>query len=170
MLLFIDGSVNPKSKIGYGSYLLIQDNEVDKITKESVEQRISSRVFSPTSSTKLEAQTLIWALAETEINLKRETSNELITIFTDSQNLVGLPKKRAILESRDFKSRKDGKELRNADLYKSIYNFLDRLNCRLIKVAGHSRLREKTRIEWIFAQVDRSSRKALRDYGKLDKT
>lgn len=170
MLLFIDGSVDPKSKIGYGSYLLIHDNEVDKITKESVEHRISSRQFSPTSSTKLEIQTLIWAFEQIEIHLNEKTSNELITVFTDSQNLEGLPNRRVKLESRNFKSRKDGKELKNADLYKSIFDILDRFNCSFIKVSGHSKLSEKNKLEWIFAQVDRSTRRALREYVKMSKT
>jgi ribonuclease HI len=170
MLLFIDGSVNPVLKIGYGSHLIIPDNEVDDVTEKSIRQKIRSKKFSLTSSTKLEAQTLLWALDETEKFVKEKAEGDLITIFTDSQNLVGLPNRRARLESRNFKSRKDGKDLKNADLYKSIYNILDRLNCRFIKVSGHSKMTEKTRIERIFAQVDRSSRRALREHGNVNKT
>ena len=170
MLLFIDGSVNPVLKIGYGSHLLIPENELDDVTEKSIRQTIRSRKFSPTTSTKLEAQTLLWALGETEKILEEEAKDDLITIFTDSQNLVELPKRRARLESRNFKSRKDGKDLKNADLYKSIYNILDRLNFRFVKVSGHSKLNKKNRIEWIFAQVDRSSRRALRKDRKAGKT
>ncbi len=169
MLLFIDGSVDPKAKIGYGSYLLIL-KDIEDVTEKFIQQEIKSKRFTSTSSTRLEAENLLWALGETEEIVKEEVHNELITIFSDSQNLVGLPNRRAILESRNFKSRKDGKDLKNADLYRRIYNILDRLNCRFVKVPGHSKMKEKTRIEKIFTQVDRSSRRALRGYGKLNKT
>ena len=170
MLLFIDGSATPASKIGFGSYLLIPENEVDDVTETSIMQKIRSRKFSPTTSTKLEVQTLLWALGETEEVLTDKIHSELITIFSDSQTLVGLQKRRAILESRNFKSRKDGQDLKHADLYKSIYDILDRLNCRFIKLSGHSKVKEKTRIERIFSQIDRASRRALREYVKLNKT
>jgi len=165
MLMFIDGSVDPKSKIGYGSCLLITDDH-ENITTEFVQQEIRSKRFSSTSSTRLEAQTLLWALEETKKILKDEAKTKPITIFSDSQNLVGLPGRREKLQAHHFKTVTGDKDLNNADLYKSIFNILDHMNCRFIKVSGHTKFKKRNKMERIFVHVDRSSRKALRRHKK----
>lgn len=61
LLLFVDGSVNNQLKIGCGAYLLIDENDVLEI---SIANLIKIKTFESTSSTKLELQTLLWALNE----------------------------------------------------------------------------------------------------------
>lgn len=57
--LFIDGSVNPKSKVGYGAYLAVL---LEAPYSEAFKADIKIKKFEQTSSSKLEIQTLIWAL------------------------------------------------------------------------------------------------------------
>ena len=51
--LFCDGSVNPKTKIGFGAYFIYDEN-LEK-------QNIKIKKFVDTSSTKLELEVLLWA-------------------------------------------------------------------------------------------------------------
>ena len=59
--LFTDSSVNPQEKIGFGSFLILEENE---ISFEDMKKDIKIKRFENTSSTKLELQTFLWALDE----------------------------------------------------------------------------------------------------------
>ncbi|MCF7889510.1 MAG: hypothetical protein K9L78_05260, partial [Victivallales bacterium] len=67
MFLFTDGSVNTKTKIGCGAYLLINELEFSADLKDMVK----INVFNNTSSSSLEVETLLWALKE--INIFNQT-------------------------------------------------------------------------------------------------
>jgi len=70
LMLFTDGSVNTKLKIGYGAYLIVTE---DELSTESLKTQVNIKRFENTSSTKLELETLLWALNENDlqrINLK----------------------------------------------------------------------------------------------------
>ena len=57
--LFTDGSVNPKSKVGYGAYLAVL---LEIPYSKAFKADVKVKKFEQTSSAKLEIQTLIWAL------------------------------------------------------------------------------------------------------------
>jgi hypothetical protein len=59
LMLLTDGSVNIQSKIGYGAYLAVSERG---LSLDSLRTRVKVRRFEHTSSTKLELQTLLWAL------------------------------------------------------------------------------------------------------------
>ena len=151
--LFTDGSVNTQSKIGYGSYLLISEK---KLLRESVNSKVELKRFEETNSTKLELQTLLWALGEIRLSGPR------LKVFTDSQNTIGLPGRRDHLERNDYRSGQ-GKLLINHELYREFYRLTDQFDCDLIKIRGHQLSKQKGDIEELFTQVDRASRKALRE-------
>jgi ribonuclease HI len=150
--LFTDGSVNTQSKIGFGAYLVLTD---PTLSLEELKPRVQLRRFTSTSSTRLELQTLLWALEDIQL------SGGKVTVYTDSQNIVGLPERRERLERTDYCSAK-GKRLNNYDLYKDFYRLTDQLECRFYKVRGHLPTRHKDEIERLFTLVDRASRQALR--------
>ena len=116
--------------------------------------------FEHTSSTKLELQTLLWALNET-ITLAN-SSDISLTIYTDSQNIIGLPRRRARLEQNNYFSSKN-KRLNNYELYQDFYRLTDKLNCKFIKVIGHQASRKKDEVDKLFGLVDQASRRALRN-------
>lgn len=151
--LFCDGSVNPQKKIGYGAYFVYADIE----TIESAKEKIQTKKFIDTSSTKLELEVLLWALADIELSGKE------IFIYTDCQNILGLENRREKLELNDYKSSK-GKLLNNHELYKQFYKKVDTLNCEFIKVKGHKPSKQKDLIDDLFTLVDKGSRNALREY------
>jgi ribonuclease HI len=152
--LFTDSSVNPQEKIGFGAYLKTTDESVPLL---EMKKNIKTKKFIDTSSTKLELQTLLWALDEI-----KNDSNPLIEIYTDCQNIIGLENRRKKLESNDYKSSK-GKLMNNHDLYKLFFEKIDKLNLVFIKVKGHKKSSLKDEIDNIFNLVDKASRNALRE-------
>ena len=150
--LFTDSSVNPQEKIGFGAYLLIEEN----ISFEEMKKNIKIKRFEDTSSTKLELQTLLWALDEIK------GIDSLIELYTDCQNIVGLQDRREKLEKNNFHS-SSGKLMNNNELYKDFFEKTDKLNIILIKVKGHKKNSLKDEIDTIFNLVDKASRNALRN-------
>lgn len=159
LYIFTDGSVNTKTKVGYGACLMLTEQDIEAdiepIRLLSLSKHVETKRFEPTSSTKLELQCLLWAL--NRIN----DSQYKITVYTDSQNIVGLAGRRERLEKNDFYSGK-GKRLNNYELYQEYYQLTDRLDCEIIKVRGHLVSKEKNAIDRLFTLVDKASRRALR--------
>lgn len=158
LLLFTDGSVNTKSGIGCGAFLLAIENEF--IAHELMPKVVLKR-FENTSSTKLEIQTVLWALSEIgKIDRK-------LILYTDSQNIIGLPGRRERLKKNDFYS-KQNRRITNWELYKDFYRLTDELNIEVRKVTGHKRTSTKDHIDRLFTIVDRASRKAVREEWNLE--
>lgn len=151
-LLFTDGSVNTKSDIGFGAYLLVTENE---LFSDSLMPKVMVKRFENTSSTKLEIQTVLWALSEVG------KFEEKIILYTDSQNILGLAGRREHLERNDFYS-KQNRRITNWELYMDFYRLTDELNIEIKKVSGHKRTSTKNNIDRLFTLVDRASRNALR--------
>lgn len=160
LLLFTDGSVNVQTNIGYGAMLAVQETIVDL---ETLKNQIKVKRFEETSSTKLELQTLLWALNEVDIH------NSEVILYTDSQNVVGLPGRRERFEKNDYRSKKNVL-LNNHELYREFFRKIDSMNCEFIKVRGHSVSKQKNEMDRIFTLVDRASRNALRKYINLPDT
>ncbi|MGQ1909274.1 ribonuclease HI [Marinifilum sp. RC60d5] len=149
--LFTDASVNPQSKTGYGACLLLSDLD---IPVDEAKKWLELKSFENTSSSKLELQTLLWALAK----IKRGVS---VTIYTDSQNIIGLPGRRSRFEKNNYIS-KNGKKIRNDLLYQEFYKLTDKISCTFVKLKGHKTSSEKDKVDSLFTIVDRASRNALR--------
>lgn len=153
--IFIDGSVNSKSKQGFGACLLLTDLN---IAIESVKNLVQVKCFVETSSTKLELQTLLWSLKEAIAHIHED---ETVFIYTDSQNIVGLPARRARLEQNEYFSSKN-RRLNNYELYQEFYHLTSRINCEIVKIVGHQASYKKDKIDQLFAVVDKASRRAMR--------
>jgi len=152
LMLFTDGSVNTQSKIGYGAYLAVSE---DGLSLDSLRERVKVKRFEQTSSTKLELQTLLWALKDIQ------ALGGKVIVYTDSQNIMGLPGRRERFEQNSYRSKK-GRLLNNYELYQEFYRVTDQLKCRFVKVRGHQVSNQKDDIDRLFTLVDRASRNALR--------
>lgn len=152
-LLFIDGSVNNQLKIGCGAALLLNENEVSGI---DLKEKIVIQTFANTSSTKLELQTLLWALGQLAYTDKK------VIVFTDSQNIVRLNDRRLTLEQNDYHAAK-GKLLNHHELYREFFKITEQIECDFVKVEGHQAKRSKDQYDHLFTLVDRASRQALRN-------
>jgi ribonuclease HI len=152
LMLFTDGSVNTHSNIGYGAYLAVSERG---LSLDSLRPRVKVRRFEHTSSTKLELQTLLWALGDIQALRSR------VIVYTDSQNIMGLQGRRDRLEQNDYRSKKN-KRLKNYELYQEFYRMIDQLDCEFVKVRGHQVSNQKDDVDRLFTLVDRASRNALR--------
>jgi ribonuclease HI len=152
LILLTDGSVNAQSKIGYGAYLTVSERE---LSLDSLRTRVKVRRFEHTSSTKLELQTLLWALSDIQaLGCK-------VIVYTDSQNIMGLQGRRDRFEQNEYRS-KNNIRLNNYELYQEFYRMIDQFDCKLVKGCGHQVSNKKTDIDRLFTLVDRVSRNALR--------
>ena len=152
LMLFTDGSVNTQSNIGYGAYLAVSERV---LSLDSLRTRVKVRRFNHTSSTKLELQTLLWALSDIQ------TLGGKVIVYTDSQNIIGLKGRRDRLVQNDYRSKKN-KRLNNYELYQEFHRMIGQLDCEFVKVRGHQVSNQKDDIDKLFTLVDRASRKALR--------
>ena len=152
ILLFTDGSVDNRSKVGYGAYLLVTNPQY---SLQELSKQIKVKHFEQTSSSKLELQTLLWALADIQ-----PLDHKLI-VYTDSQTIIGLPDRRERLEQNDFCA-KNLRPLNNAQLYREFYRLSDRMNINMIKARGHLPTKQKDETDQLFSLVDKASRQALR--------
>ena len=165
--LFTDGSINTNLKIGFGAYLLVPESYLEETSCDVMKKEVKVKKFESTSSTKLEIETLLWALEELEKSHKEIDLYCKVTLYTDSQCIACLSGRRTKLERSKFKSSKTNNELNNALLYRKFYRCSDRLKFEIIKLKGHSKSHLKDTLHKVFFQVDKASRKALRAY--LDK-
>jgi ribonuclease HI len=95
--LFTDVSLNPQRKLGIGAYLLVPTPFLEimpnDIERGEISARLRLRRFTETSSTKLEVQTVLWALK----NFREEFNcSDLgrVRVYTDSQCVAGLLRRR----------------------------------------------------------------------------
>jgi ribonuclease HI len=152
LILLTDGSVNTQSNIGYGAYLAVSERG---LSLDWLKTWVKVRRFEHTSSTKLELQTLLWALNDIQ------ALGSQVIVYTDSQNIMGLPGRRDRFEQNDYRSKKN-KRLSNYKLYQEFYRMTALLDCELVKVHGHQASHQKDDIARLFTLVDRASRNALR--------
>ncbi len=158
--LFTDGSVNAQSKSGVGAFLLITDTNAPAT---SYSDKVMLKQFENTHSTQLELQTLLWALNEVVMKAVREGEGEevVLTIYTDSQNIIGLPARRTRLERNDYISR-NNKPLKNTELYQKFYQLADALPFTLVKVKAHKANSKKDQVDRLFSMVDQAARRGVR--------
>jgi ribonuclease HI len=151
LILLTDGSVNTQSNVGYGAYLAVSERG---LSLEALKTRVKVRRFEHTSSTKLELQTLLWALGDIQ------APGSKVIVYTDSQNIMGLQRRRERFEQNDYRSKKN-KRLNHYKLYQKFFRMVDQLDCELVKVRGHQVSNHKDDIDRLFTFVDRASRNAL---------
>ncbi len=141
------------------SFLKTQPNQI-KISE--LEEMLVLKRFEGTSSTKLEVQTVLWALEEycTGSIIGQGT----LQLYSDSQCVAGLLARRARLERTGFHSRGGNGLLKNASLYGKYYEYHDGLKFEVTKVAGHTPSGSRNTVQRIFSLLDQKVRKALREW------
>ena len=100
LALFTDVGLDPQRRLGVGGYLLVPasllESDPHAIDRDELCRRIRSRTFVETSSTKLEVQTVLWALEDAQEEINASAAGSL-RIYTDSQCVAGLLQRRAVL-------------------------------------------------------------------------
>ena len=163
--LFSDVSLNPGLKLGFGAYLLTPSSALetppDGMAQPEFARQIRLRRFDATSSAKLEVQTLLWALDDFQKG-RLGSRRGMLDVYSDSQCVTGLLRRRDHLEMHGFSNRRTERPLNNACLYRKFYEFYDALGFEVIKVAGHSPSCTHDSVHRIFSFVDKEAGRALR--------
>ena len=163
--LFTDASLNPNLKVGVGGYIIVPEsflkNPPGPVKISKLNEIIALRRFQDTSSTKLEVQTILWALEECCSGSILPVSGKL-HIYSDSQCVEKLLARRSRLESSGFHSKGGNRLLKNASLYKKYYEFHDQLKFEVTKVKGHTPSRSRNKVQHIFSFLDQKVRKTLK--------
>ena len=170
--IFTDVSLNPGRKLGVGAYLAVPASFIEasprSIERSAEAERLVIRRFEDTSSTRLEVQTVLWALEDFRNESKDERPAKL-QLYSDSQCVAGLLRRRHGLEAKGFFSSCTRREIKIASLYRKFYEFHDKLEFEVIKVAGHSRSCCRDTVHRMFLFVDRKARRALNHWlGELE--
>ncbi len=152
LFLFTDASVDPKTKIGYGAYLLLGEFELEAPLSKL---KVNVKRFECTNSSKLELETLLWALQ------KLPSKNSKIVAYTDSQNIINLRDREQKIKKNHYMTKR-GTLIKNHELYKKFYELTDLYECDFIKVKGHKKSEDKDNVDNYFTLVDKASREALR--------
>jgi ribonuclease HI len=159
--LFTDVSVNPELKLGIGAALLLPISILDKsfseVEKAEIAGRVIFRKFEAASSTKLELETVLWALGKHRKELKGA-----LTLYTDSQAVTGLLKRKNRLLARNFISRTTNLPLSHAFLYAKFYSLHEKYLFEVVKLDGHSKGSVRDTSHRIFSVVDQKARRALK--------
>lgn len=167
LALFSDVSLDPKRKLGVGGYLVVPTSFIEtspEIIKGSeIAERLVVQNFEGTSCTRLEVQTVLWAIEACSEILKDSRPGKL-DVYSDSQCVAGLLRRRPGLEANGFLSKRTNNLLKNASLYRKFYEFHDRIGFKVIKVAGHTRSCSHDTVHRIFSFVDKEVRKALNSW------
>ena len=165
-VLFTDVSLNPGLGIGVGAYLVLPatflERSAEDIEKPETARQVVVKRFEETSSTRLEVQTALWALEEYR-KTHGGSGEGALQVFTDSQCIAGLLRRRARLERTGYSSTRTNRPIRNAGLYRMFYEFFDRFGFEVVKVPGHTRTSARDTVDHVFSMVDKAARKALRD-------
>ena len=163
--LFTDVSLNPALKLGVGCYLPVPDSFLEvspqNIERTEITERLVLRRFEAASSAELEVRTALWAFEDCRDAFKASGLLKL-RLYTDSQCIAGLLKRRTSLEANSFLSRKTNLPLKNASLYRRFYEFHDELGFEVTKVKGHTRSCSRDTVDIIFSFIDKEARKALK--------
>src|SRR3989339_587980 len=152
--LFTDVSLNPRLKLGFGAYLVIPSSFLEIPPGRIIRSEFVEQI-------KLEVQTLLWALEDFQKEFSGSRFGTL-DVYSDSQCVTGLQRRRSQLEMNGFCSKGTNRTVKNACLYRKFYEFHDTLGFEVIKVAGHSRSCSHDSIHRIFSFVDKEARKALK--------
>jgi ribonuclease HI len=162
--LFTDVSLDPGRKLGVGAYLVVPSSFLEvshhSIERSAITVRVEVKKFEDTSSTKLEVQTVLYALEDFRNELKAAGPVKL-QVYTDSQCIAGLLGRRQRLEGSRFISRGKNLRITHASLYRKFYELHGELGFEVIKVAGHTRSSSQDAVDRIFSCVDREARLRL---------
>ncbi len=155
--LFTDASFDPLSRKGIAGILLICE-ELDLSLLEEYSEIIQTKFVSESTNVRVEIEAILWGL----FCAVDKFPGEQVNVYTDCETAVGLKMRRARLETNDYKSKRTGLMLTNADLYKKMYELLDHNRIEIFHVTGHSPSSEKELVERIFSLVDKKTRHVLR--------
>lgn len=146
--IYTDGSCNTYFKVGAWAAILIIDQT----------RIVLSDLVLDTTNNRMELTAVIESLKYVLTTPHRNN----VSIYSDSQFVLNLLERKDKLLKNNFIT-STGKALRNSDLITDFYNLITQFDITFIKIKAHQK---KTEIENLNREVDKRSRKLVRDYVK----
>lgn len=145
IFIYTDGSGDANTGIGgWASILLVDDQRI-----------VLSGAFHKTTHQRME----LWAvLASIEYLAKNMLDTRSIVLYTDSQYVADMPRRKEKLKSKGFLTQKK-LPIRNVELVMKLIENIEKMNLQLIKVKAHQPSSNKTPNH----EVDRLARKQVRN-------
>ena len=143
--IYTDGSCHTQLKIGaWGAILILNDREISL-----------SGIATHTTHNRMELEAVIHAIQYIKDS---DIETEKINVFTDSQYVMNLNKRKARFERQAYLTG-SGNPVRNADLIKTFYNLTNSRPVHLVKVVAHQKQGPQVNHN---RRVDKLVRKILR--------
>jgi len=146
--------------------LLLSRNDLSSQTLIS-DLRVHTKLFANMTNTRLELITVLWAFSHFKNNFHEKKADISyypdIVIISDCKTISDLPSRRHRLEKGGYKSKRTGKLLTNADLYKKYFLLHDEIKPEIIWIKGHASSRHHNVIQSLFSHVDKTTRARLRE-------
>jgi len=147
--IYTDGSCHTQNKIGgWATILLINEEEI----------MLSGHV-PKTTHNRMELLAVIKAIEYIE---NHKLGYQTIIVKSDSQYVVRIKERKEKLKAAEFVTKK-GNDIKNKDLIVQLIHYIETLNLEFVKVKAHQK---KTDIRNYNIDVDKASRKIVREYNK----
>lgn len=146
--VYTDGSCQTQTRTGAWVAIIFAGEE----------KKILSETVTNTTHNRMELSAVIKGLHYVRHNYP---CAKKIKVFSDSQYVIGLPRRRVKLTASGFHTKK-GNEIQNADLVKELLALFSTLPIDLIKVKAHQK---KTGTVNHNIEADKLSRKIVRNAG-----
>ena len=156
---YVDASFEIKSSLGIlGHIVVISDSKNYDIS-------LSSAIFEKNNirmelKANIEVLKIIIDIRKSHTLFNDESSFE---IFTDCQTVSNLIERKQKLLDNDFKSKRSGKDLNNADLYREFFHLQDIAKAKIRWIKGHTTKSERNEDAYYFSMIDKAVRAKLRD-------
>ena len=153
---YTDGSAHRPS--GVGAWATIFVNERGRTVFQGIERHATHQ--------RMELLAVIRTLTKAiQISQHQDLEKLKITIYSDSQYVVGLQNRKDKILQNHFRTKR-GEEMRHADLLKTFFHLDDQISIFFIKVVAHQKTTHQINLN---REVDKICRKLLRKTIKQDR-
>ena len=149
IFIYTDGSCNTLHRIGAWASIILLGPEKKVLQGQALN----------TTHQRMELTAVIHTL---EFLIENKLSSLPITLYTDSQYVMGLGQRKERLTASDFKTRKNN-TLPNSDLINSLFCYAENLRLTIVKVKSHQK---NSHHEQMNGEVDKLCRKMVRNLVK----
>ena len=146
IIIYTDGSCNPKHGVGAWASLLFIDES--KVVLTGTEEQ--------TTHQRMELQAVIKSF---EYLAQANLLSRVVALYTDSQYVTGLSSRKMKLKASGFITRKNV-PIRNADLVRILIEYSEMMNVQFIKVKAHQKNDDQNSNR----EVDLLARKIVREH------
>ncbi len=163
--VYTDGSFSRATNVGVAGFMIF-DNADDHTMQQTSLAKIRTVLMKEENNIRVELRSALAALDEVRQSGiapgGQRRRDEEIHLFTDCNALVNLPTRREALEASQYRSKRGGGFLKNADLYREFFEIYDDMHPIIYWTKGHSPRTKRDFVQENFSFLDKLVRRQLR--------